>query len=66
MKGIGKLTVVGPSGIKSYLDVMTPFMNRKYPVLDINEVDSLTTKESLLLKLDYLTVNIIPVFANQV
>ncbi|RYH17019.1 hypothetical protein EON65_29210 [archaeon] len=34
------LTVVGPSGLKAYLQFMTPFINRKYPALDIHEIES--------------------------
>lgn len=32
--------MVGPSGLKAYLQFMTPFINRKYPALDIREIES--------------------------
>lgn len=37
--GVGELTVYGPSGLKSLLDVMTPLINRRYPVLKVVEVE---------------------------
>lgn len=37
--GVGELTVYGPSGLKSLIDVMTPLINRRYPVLKAVEIE---------------------------
>lgn len=37
--GIGELKVFGPQGLKAYLQCMTPFINRKYPELQVVEVE---------------------------
>lgn len=37
--GVAALDVVGPPGIKACIDLMLPFINRKYPVLQVREID---------------------------
>lgn len=37
--GVGELQVYGPSGLKSYLNALLPFINRKYPELKIEEIE---------------------------
>lgn len=37
--GVGELNVYGPVGLKTYLDMMLPFINRKYPVLRVTQVE---------------------------
>lgn len=37
---MGELTIYGPVGIRAYLDSMLCFINRKYPELKIEEIDS--------------------------
>ena len=63
---MGKLTVIGPAGIQSSLDLMLPFINRKYPVIDVVEVDPYTSPKDLLVETDHLVINIKPVFVDEV
>eukprot|EP01035_Chromulina_nebulosa_P008770 gene8770-11860_t len=37
--GVAELDVVGPPGIKACIDLMLPFINRKYPALHVREID---------------------------
>ena len=46
-QGAGALKVVGPAGLKSYIELMTPFINRKYPELDVIEIDQRSSAEEL-------------------
>jgi hypothetical protein len=65
-QGVGKLTVVGPSGIQSCLDLMLPIINRKYPVLDVVEVDHDTPQDKLLIRSDHWVIRAYPVYPNGV
>jgi hypothetical protein len=38
VKGVEALKVFGPPGMKSFVDFLLPFINRKFPRLDIFEV----------------------------
>jgi len=63
---VGNITVIGPPGIKSSIDLMLPFTNRKYPVLDIHEIDQTSAGDSLSIKTDHLTYNIYPMYSSKV
>jgi hypothetical protein len=38
-QGVGEISVYGPSGLSGALNLMLPFINRKYPVLKVIEID---------------------------
>ena len=59
--GVGEITVVGPSGIKRYIDIMTPFINRKYPALKIIEIDTSNSQSNLHLKINYFRLDFFPI-----
>ena len=63
---MGNITVIGPPGIKSSIDLMLPFTNRKYPVLDIHEIDQTSSGDSLSIRTEQLTYNIYPVYSSKV
>lgn len=58
--------MIGPSGIKSCIDLMLPFTNRKYPALDIFEIDNATSVEALTITTQQLTIQIQPVYSSEV
>eukprot|EP01032_Pedospumella_encystans_P015732 gene15732-17979_t len=64
-RGVGNITVIGPPGIKSSIDLMLPFTNRKYPVLDIHEIDQTSSGDSLTIRTEQLTYNIYPVYSSK-
>lgn len=43
--GVAELDVVGPPGIKACIDLMLPFINRKYPALHVREIDQAPTSD---------------------
>ena len=45
---------------------MLPFTNRKYPVLDIHEIDQTSSGDSLSIRTEQLTYNIYPMYSSQV
>jgi ribonuclease BN (tRNA processing enzyme) len=46
--GTGEVAVYGPTGTKSLLDSMIPFINRKFPILKIIEVEEEINSVALL------------------
>lgn len=66
LQGVGNITVIGPPGIKSSIDLMLPFTNRKYPVLDIHEIDHTLSADALTIRTNQLTYNIYPVYSSKV
>lgn len=67
-QGAGKLTVIGPPGLKSYIELMTPFINRKYPELIVVEIDSTSppSELELALALDYIKLQFLPLYSTLV
>lgn len=55
--GIERIKVIGPAGLRGLLAMMAPFTNRKYPLIDMVEVE---TQESRSFQLDHFSVKIIP------
>lgn len=45
---------------------MLPFTNRKYPVLDIHEIDQTSSGDSLSIRTEQLTYNVCPVYSSKV
>ena len=69
--GVANLNVIGPSGLKSCIDLMTPFINRRYPVLNIIEVDKkqvgsseIVTQEQNELIGEYFSLRFCPIHAS--
>ena len=65
-QGVGSVTVIGPIGLKSSIDLMLPFTNRKYPALDIVEIENSAPEASKLVQVNQMTVNAFPVYASEV
>lgn len=63
---MGSVTVIGPSGLKSSIDLMLPFTNRKYPALNIVEIEHSSTAASLIIETNQMTVKAFPVYAAEV
>jgi hypothetical protein len=45
---------------------MLPIINRKYPVLEIHEIDHGTEQANLRIQSDHWTINVHPIFVNEV
>lgn len=57
---------MGPSGLRSSLDLMLPIINRKYPVLEIVEIDHDSSNDSLTTITEHWTIRSYPIYANEV
>ena len=57
--------MIGPIGIKSYIDVMTPFINRKYPTIHIIEIDNDHIVTNAI-DVGYYNLIIQPIYAKEV
>eukprot|EP01038_Epipyxis_sp_PR26KG_P010783 gene10783-14479_t len=64
--GVECIQIIGPTGLKSFLDVMSPLINRKYPRLDVVEIDSMNTNtEETIIEIPYLSIRILPIASIQ-
>lgn len=63
---MGSVKVIGPSGLKSSIDLMLPFTNRKYPALDIVEIEHTTPTALMATQVNHMTINAFPVYASEV
>lgn len=37
--GMGKLVLLGPTGLRGVYETMSPFVNRRYPEVEVIEID---------------------------
>ena len=62
--------MIGPPGLQGLLDSMAVFTNKKYPELEVIEVGNPMTGDNhhhdVIVKLEYMTVFVRPVFVTEV
>ena len=65
LQGVGSLKLIGPAGLSEFLNVITPFVNKKYPEIEAIEIDNAYSKESPFLTSvsPFWDIYVVPVFA---
>jgi hypothetical protein len=61
--GCGAVAIVGPVGLAGLLHNLTPFCNRKYPVISMHEVGANGSRAAIRLSLGLYDLIALPIFA---
>jgi hypothetical protein len=59
--GVGYITIIGPTGITPLIDIITPFTNRRYPEINIIQING-DDNDPKYIELEYMNIYIKPIW----